>query len=181
MKITITGSLYSGKSCTAKEISKELNIKYYSVGEIQRKLAEDNDMSIKDYNKFMDDNNLDCVVDERTKEVGEKENDFIFDGRLAWYFIPDSFKIYLYVSIDEAVNRAMNEDRGKAEHYDNIEEAKRSIEERRSLEIHRFKKLYNIDLADKGNYDIVIDTSQLTLEEVTYEVKSAIFNKFKNI
>lgn len=179
MKITITGSLYSGKSCTAKEICKDLGLKLYSVGEIQRKLAEENGMSITDYNKFMDENHLDYKVDDRTREIGINEDNFIFDARLAWNFIPDSFKIYLHVNIDQAIERAMKDERGKAEHYENENEARKRIEERRSLEISRFKKIYNVNLSDKSNFDLVIDTSHLSMDEVVEKVKDEIIKKFK--
>lgn len=180
MKITITGSLYSGKSTTAKNISQKLNLNLYSVGKIQRRLAEENGMSITEYNKFMEDNHLDYKVDEKTREIGETEDGFIFDGRLAWHFIPKSYKIFLHVNIEEAIKRALRDNRGESEYYNNSEEARARIIERRNLEICRFNKIYNIDLSDTSNYDLVIDTSNLTMEEVFKEVKNAIVNNYKH-
>ena len=171
VKITITGDLYSGKSTVAKAISETLNYTYFSVGELQRSLAVEKGMSITEYNKYMLDNNLDHEVDNKTMEIGKVEDDFIFDARLAWNFIPDSFKIYLKIELDVAVERAMKDERGKSERYASTKEAKENIIERRKLEVTRFKDIYNVDINEEGNYDLVIDTSHMTTEEV---IKRAI-------
>jgi cytidylate kinase len=174
LKITITGALHSGKSTISKAISQALNYTYFSVGELQRKLAVEKGISITEYNKYMLDNNLDHEVDNKTMEIGKINENFIFDARLAWYFIPDSFKIYLKVDIDVAVERAMKNERGKSEKYATKEEAKASIIERRRLEVSRFKDIYNIDLNQDSNYDLVIDTSHISMEEVIVEALKAI-------
>jgi cytidylate kinase len=171
VKITITGDLYSGKSTVAKAISETLDYTYFSVGELQRSLAVERDMSITEYNKYMLDNNLDHEVDNKTMEIGKSEDNFIFDARLAWNFIPDSFKIYLKVELDVAVERAMKDERGKSEKYTSRKEAKENIIERRRLEVSRFKDIYNVDINDESNYDLVIDTSHMSTEEV---IKRAI-------
>lgn len=166
MKITITGGLYSGKSSVTKIICEEIDYTYFNVGELQRKLAVEKGMSIMEYNDYMFDNNLDHEVDNKTVEIGREKQNLIFDARLAWYFIPDSFKIYLKVEIDIAVERAMNSKRGKSENYTSRREAKSNIIERRKLEVTRFQEMYNIDIDKDSNYDLVIDTSYMTMEDV---------------
>ena len=174
MKITITGALHSGKSTIAKAISKALDYTYFSVGELQRKLAVEKNMSITEYNKYMLDNNLDNEVDNRTAEIGKENENFIFDARLAWHFIPDSFKIYLKVNLNVAVERAMKNERGNSEKYDSEQEAKVNIIERRRLEICRFKDIYGVDIDKESNYDLVIDTSHISIEEAIGEALDAI-------
>lgn len=174
MKITITGDLYSGKSTVAKAISKALDYTYFSVGELQRKLAIEKGMSITEYNKYMLDNNLDHEVDNKTMEIGREKENFIFDARLAWNFIQDSFKIFLKVEIDVAVERAMKDERGKSEKYAKAQEAKDSILERRRLEVCRFKDIYDVDIDDERNYDLVIDTTQISTEEVIEKVLNGL-------
>jgi cytidylate kinase len=176
LKITITGDLYSGKSTVAKVISETLEYTYFSVGELQRSLAVEKGMSITEYNKYMLDNNLDHEVDNKTMEIGKEKDDFIFDARLAWNFIPDSFKIYLKVNSSVAVERAMKDERGKSEKYASREEASENIIERRRLEVTRFKDIYNVDINQESNYDLVIDTSQMTTEEVIKETLDMIIS-----
>ena len=166
MKITITGDLYSGKSSVAKGVCEEMDYTYYSVGELQRKLAVEKGMTIMEYNDYVFQNNLDHEVDNRTMAIGIKNENFIFDARLAWHFIPNSFKIYFKVDIDSAVQRAMKSKRGKSENYTCVVEAKERILGRRKLEIMRFNEMYNIDIDNDSNYDLVIDTTHMTMDEV---------------
>ncbi|MCJ7688583.1 MAG: cytidylate kinase family protein [Clostridiaceae bacterium] len=174
MKITITGDLYSGKSTVAKAISEALKYTYFSVGDLQRKLAVEKGMSITQYNKYMMDNDLDHEVDNKTMEIGKEKDDFIFDARLAWNFIPDSFKIYLKVDIDVSAQRAIKDDRGTSEKYSEVQDAKANIIERRRLEVSRFKNIYDVDIGDACNYDLVIDTSHVSMEEVIQKVLESI-------
>jgi cytidylate kinase len=174
VKITITGDLYSGKSTIARTIGKTLDYTYFSVGELQRKLAVEKGMSITQYNEYMLKNNLDYEVDNRTLEIGRDSENFIFDARLAWHFIPDSFKIYLQVEIDVAVERAMKNERGKSEKYASVSEAKENIIERRRLEVSRFKDIYNIGIDEPGNFDLVIDTTCISTEEVVLNILESI-------
>jgi predicted cytidylate kinase len=174
LKITITGDLYSGKSTVAKAISEALKYTYFSVGDLQRKLAIEKGMSITEYNKYMLDNNLDHEVDNKTMEIGKDNENFIFDARLAWNFIPDSFKIYLKVDVDVSVQRAMKDDRGKSEKYAQMKDAMDNIIERRRLEVSRFKEIYDVDFGDESNYDLVIDTSHVSTEAVIREILEKI-------
>lgn len=174
LKITITGDLYSGKSTVAKAISEALKYTYFSVGDLQRKLAIEKGMSITEYNRYMRDNNLDYEVDNKTMEIGRDKDNFIFDARLAWNFIPDSFKIYLKVDVDVSAQRAMKDDRGKSERYAQVQDAKANIIERRRLEVSRFKDIYGADIGDENNYDLVIDTSYISTEAVIREILEKI-------
>ena len=166
LKITIAGDLYSGKSCVGKAICETLNYTYYSVGELQRKLAVEKGMSITQYNTYVFENNLDKEIDDRTIKIGREDENFIFDARLAWHFIPDSFKIYLKVEIDVAVQRALKSERGKSESYASKLDAMEHIVERRRLEVSRFRDLYNANIDEDSNYDLVIDTSHISMDEV---------------
>ena len=76
------------------------------------------------------------------------------------------FKIYFKVDIDIAVERAMKSKRGKSEIYASRQEAKERIIGRRRLEVTRFNEMYNIDIDNDSNYDLIIDTSHMTMEEV---------------
>ena len=166
LKITITGDLYSGKSSVAKGICEAMDYTYFSVGELQRKLAVEKGMSIIEYNDYVFQNNLDHEIDCRTVTIGIENDDFIFDARLAWHFIPQSYKIYFKVDIDIAVERAMQSKRGKSENYTSRQEAKERIIVRRGLEVTRFNEMYNIDLNNDKNYDLVMDTSHMTMDQV---------------
>ncbi|NCN22588.1 hypothetical protein GW934_03820, partial [Candidatus Falkowbacteria bacterium] len=71
-------------------------------------------------------------VDEYQKKLGETEDNFIIEGRTSWYFIPNSLKIYLDVSLEEGAKRiflslkAKNE-RNEASGLKSLEDVKASV------------------------------------------------------
>lgn len=84
-----------------------------------------------------------------------------------WYSVPESFKIYLKVDIDESARRAFGDmNRKKTENFDTVEEYKEDLKKRYELENNRYFNLYGIRKNDMNNYDLVIDTTHITPEEV---------------
>ena len=174
INITIAGDLGSGKSTVANHLINNINYRIESAGLIFRRLAEQHGMSAKEFNQFIESNpKYDNMVDDTIKEMGEKEENIIFDSRLAWYFVPKSFKIYMYVDVDTATERIFNDKGRVSESYSDMEVAKKEIIERRASEVLRYKTFYNIDINDYSNYDFIIDTSHATKDEVNDLVLSS--------
>ena len=124
-------------------------------------------MTAKEFNQFIESNpKYDNMVDDTIKEMGEKEENIIFDSRLAWYFVPKSFKIYMYVDVDTATERIFNDRDRISESYSDMATAKKEIIERRQSEVLRYKTFYNVDINNYSNYDFIIDTSHAAKEEV---------------
>ncbi len=173
INITIAGDLGSGKSTVANHLINNINYRIESAGLIFRRLAEQHGMSAKEFNQFIESNpKYDNMVDDTIKEMGEKEENIIFDSRLAWYFVPKSFKIYMYVDVDTATERIFNDKGRVSESYSDMATAKKEIIERRESEVLRYKTFYNIDINNYSNYDFIIDTSHATKDEVNDAVLS---------
>lgn len=118
---------------------------------------------------------VDNIVDNDMKELGEeilKENNenevWIMDSRLAFSNIPESFAVRLTVRDDIAAKRLVNDDkRGKEDNnYKSVEEAKMKIQERKKGEEERYKEVYDIDLSNPDNYNLIIDTSYANIDEI---------------
>jgi cytidylate kinase len=173
INITIAGDLGSGKSTVANHLINNINYRIESAGLIFRRLAEQHGMSAKEFNQFIESNpKYDNMVDDTIKVMGEKEENIIFDSRLAWYFVPKSFKIYMYVDVDTATERIFNDKGRVSESYSDMATAKKEIIERRESEVLRYKTFYNIDINNYSNYDFIIDTSHATKDEVNDAVLS---------
>ncbi|MBK6965075.1 MAG: hypothetical protein IPH20_14335 [Bacteroidales bacterium] len=97
--------------------------------------------------------------------MDKTEPGVIVDSRIAWHWIPNSLKVFLYVDIGEAAARVFNAKRS-SEQYTNIEDASSKLSMRKEMEIKRLKSLYAIDFSDLKNYDLVIDTTQISPEKV---------------
>ncbi|NJD03321.1 MAG: cytidylate kinase, partial [Ruminiclostridium sp.] len=89
VKISITGDLGSGKSTVCKLIMEQYGLKVYSIGSIQRSLAKKHNMSILDFNKYMETHTeIDEEIDNELIEIGRRDEDMILDSRMAWHFVP---------------------------------------------------------------------------------------------
>ena len=98
------------------------------------------------------------------------------DARLGFYAIPHSFKVYLKVDLEEAGKRAYYDAlRKDTEKYESIEKAMEDIKYRYEQENYRYLKTYNVRREDMSNYDLVIDTTTKSPEEV----KEIILSEYK--
>jgi len=114
---------------------------------------------------------IDAILDERQKQFGLTEDNFIIDGRLPFYFIPHALKIFLTIDPEEAGRRILNDtSRSGVESHGSLEEAAENIKIRRTSENERYMKYYGIHIYDMNLYDIVIDTTWLSREEVAEKV-----------
>lgn len=162
MIITLTGKPCSGKSTIANYLVEKHGFKRIGVGDMFKAEANKRGMTTEEFNALcIKDPAYDFFIDNKTAEMG-KELDgqrYIFDSRLAWHFVPNSFKVYVDVNEEEMTRRLVCSGRSGLEKYDDPQQAKRTLLNRRALEAERFKKIYGIDLEDLSNYDFVIDTS----------------------
>ena len=105
---------------------------------------------------------------------------FIIDARLGWYAVPESFKVYLKVDIDVAAQRAFNDPKRKStESFETVEEQKADMIRRYKMENDRYWKLYHVHKDDMSNYDLVIDTTELTPEQ-TAKIIEEEYEKWLN-
>lgn len=169
MKITISGFPGSGKTIVGKEIAKELNYEFLSIGDLRRKFASKKNLSILEYNKLKKED-VDTEFDQYQKKYGEKNNDFVLDGRLSFYFVPDSIKIFFKVKLDIAAERIFKDQRKTEKKYESIEETKKNIQKRLDNDCKRYLKLYDLDVFNLQHFDLVIDTSDLTIDQVKEKV-----------
>ena len=170
--ISITGELASGKGAVSKVLIERLGYGIYRNGEYFRTLAKEHNMDVTTFNKYVENHpEIDRQIEKSASEYAKDHNEFIIDARLGWYAVPDSFKVYLTVDIDEAAKRAFNdENRKETEKFDTIEEQKNDLITRYELENQRYFNLYNVRKEDLSNYDLVIDTTNITPEEVADKI-----------
>ena len=120
-------------------------------------------------------NVVDTIIDTKIKQMGEEigkqdrpDEIWIIDSRLAFANIPEAFAVRLTCSPQIAGKRLMEDKtRGEEDKYESIEEATREREKRREGEIARYKARYGVDLADENNYNMIIDTSYSSVEDIS--------------
>ena len=173
MKIVLCGRIGSGKSTTAQWIAKELGLKHYSDGDLMRTLAMEKGVKLETFVKQRSEA-VDRMIDEKTRRIGKKEDNLIFDGHIAFHFIPDAITIFLEVSEEVGAERIFKHQRKSEAHVKTAKELIKKNKERWKTDRQRYKKLYGVDINDMKNYDIVIDTTKLDVEGTVHEVKRAL-------
>lgn len=173
--ITIAGDLASGKSRITDILQKSLNYEIYRNGEYVRKLAKEKGLDITSFNEYLSGHpEIDRQIEKSAAEYAKEHDNLIVDARLGWYAIPDSFKVYLRVDIDEAARRAFYDERRKeTEKFETIEEQKQDIIKRFNSENERFYKIYGVHKEDMSNYDLVVDTTNHPIEENAKVIEEA--------
>jgi cytidylate kinase len=122
-------------------------------------------MTTLELNKYAETHpEIDEEIDATFKSLNESTN-LIVDSRLAWFFIPRSFKVYLKTDVEVSAKRISGDNRRKSETYSSEEEAVRQLLARKESEDKRYMELYGADCADLSNFDLIIDTSTITPEE----------------
>jgi len=168
MIITISGKPGSGKNSVAKELAKRLHLKHYSLGDFMSEMALNKNMTLLELSKRAETNsNIDKELDQRQINLGKKEDNFVIDSRLGFHFIPHSIKIFLDVNLESGAQRIFNDKREDEKENKTLQATLKNIKRRIRSERERYKKYYNIDHYDKKQYDIIIDTTNLTVEQVT--------------
>jgi cytidylate kinase len=164
--------LGGGKSSTADLVARKLNFRRFSSGDFMRQIALDMGISLNELNiKAQTDNSIDEKIDEEVRKSGKLEK-IVIDSRLAFHWIPESFKVYLDLPPEIAQERILNNLkvntlRKQSEDSSTSEEIYKKIISRLESEKKRYKELYGIaNYTDKNNYDLVVDTNKNNLDQV---------------
>ena len=177
-KITITGDLGSGKSAVSKILCDLTGFQYVSTGRIQRQLALEMGIDTLEMNRLADtDPSIDQKIDGIFAGLGKDPGSYVVDSRMAWFFLPDSLKVYLQTDINVAVDRILSDPNRNSEQYQNREEAIRKITARKQSENERFLAKYGADCRNLNNFDLVVDTTRRVPDEVAALIIKALERK----
>ncbi|HIU68192.1 MAG TPA: cytidylate kinase family protein [Candidatus Caccomorpha excrementavium] len=170
MHITLTGNLGSGKSTICKILKGSYGYEIFSTGTIQRKIADDMGLTTLELNQLMcTDKKYDNLIDDTTMRIAKENPDksLIFDSRLAWHFVEESFKVFLSVSLEVAAERVFHDNRGSVESYQSQEDAMEQLRRRAQTEDRRYQELYGLDYFNFNNYNLILDSTYSAPELLT--------------
>lgn len=178
--ITLSGKPGSGKSSTADKVAELLGYTRHSSGEMVRNILKKKRMTLEEYNQLAEEeHDLDAQVDEELRKLRD-QNDIVVDSRLGFYWIPESFKVYLDLDLSVATARIfkdiqMNASRSGEGGNQSLNSVAASVKERMDNERSRFKSMYSVDPYSPENFDLVINTSRHTPQSVAL----AVFDAYK--
>jgi len=146
------------------------------MGQMFRDMARERGMTVEEFDKICkEDASLDKKVDDYILKLAKENDNFVIESRTAWHFIPESVKIYLKVDDKEAARRVFKESdnenrKNESKNYNSEDEILESLKKRKKNDDERYLKHYDLDIRKESNYDLVLDTTNLSIEEVFKKV-----------
>ncbi len=169
MKITISGPPGSGKSTLSKILSAKMGLELVSVGDIFRKIANDRCMSLDEFGTLAKCNDeIDRKLDEAQKKIAKEKDNIILEGRLSGFLVDADLKVWLKAPLEIRAKRIAERENKP------VSSAMKETSEREECERMRYLNYYNIDIRDLSVYDIVIDSTKLSPEEISKIVEKAV-------
>lgn len=181
--ISISGDLGSGKSLLANALVERWEADRYSTGMVQRRIADRMGITTLELNQRAEtDKSIDEQIDSVFRNLAKTPKNLIVDSRMAFHFLPMSFKIKLEVHPGIAAARIQNDTSRIGEgNYNSLADIEAAILARKASERERFKKYYNADIEDHAGYDLVINTTDCSPEAVAFLANECIALWRKNI
>jgi predicted cytidylate kinase len=180
MIITLDGTPGSGKNTIGERLAEEYHLQFYSVGDTMiRAVAKKRGITIKELLVLREkDPTIDQEADTYQENLGKEEDNFVITGRTSYHFIPHAIKIFLKVSYTVAAKRIWKDvqasDKRNEGKYSSESQVAQFTKERNERDWQIYKKYYDIDVNNAFNYDLVVDTSILSKDEVFHVVKTFI-------
>ena len=178
MKITLAGSPGSGKSTLRKLLAEHYGLIRKGTGDFMRELSCKYEYS--DITQFLveyvsEHPEVDHQVDEEQRIFGKENDNFVLDAHLGFHFVPDSIRICLICDLEEAARRILDDIERTAEDATNISDSMATSQKRRDTMQKNFMSLYQVDINDHSNFDLVLDTTTLSSVEA-FELVSAFID-----
>jgi cytidylate kinase len=170
IKITISGPPGSGTTTIAKNISERLGIPLISAGNLFRKLARERGMTVEEFGRYAESNpDIDMLIDKTQKEEASKLNACVVEGRLSGWMVDEAnLKVLVFAEDGVRFERI-----GKRERKP-IEVAKRETLARENVERERYRKYYGIEIDDWRIYDLIVNSTRFTADEVAEIILKAL-------
>lgn len=167
MIITIGGTPGSGKSTLSTMLEESLKWPRFYSGQFFRDTAKRHDMEITEFLRYLEhhpekEKDMDRDI---CSEIRQHRN-AIYEGRVAFHLVPFSLKVFICCDIQHAARRIFSaHDARRNEKYSSFDHALVSLQDRMDTDTKRYRELYGIDIYDTSHYSIIIDTSDLDVEQ----------------
>lgn len=173
--ITIAGKPGSGKSTTSKKVAEALGYERFSSGALFRSIAKERGINLYEGNLIAEkDASIDEAVDAKLQEIGRTTEEIVVDSRMAWHWMPHSFKVYLDLDLQTAAERiiaGMDPERREVEEIPSDPKAyAEQLSKRLESESKRYLTLYNQNPYNTENYDLVVNTDENDLNTVVQTI-----------
>ena len=172
--ITITGEAGSGSSSATQLIADAMEFKRFSAGGLIRNIAKERGITMDNFNEFANQNNIiDQEIDTLIRRLGEG-SEIVLDARLGYYWIHDSFKVFLAVEPEVAAERVFEDIKdGRLHGYEatSLDQTIYTMQKHSESTRERYIRDYGVDISNTKPFDLVISTDGKSLEEVAQIIR----------
>ena len=177
MIIAIGGPPGSGKTTAAERLADVHGYVLVSAGAMFRQMAQAHGMDLTAFSAEAErDFGIDRELDRRVLEEVLRQDTFgsdvVVDGRIQAYLLAQRrvpcIKIWIDAPLEVRAERVAGRE-GKSPSA-----ARREIEDREGSERRRYRAIYGIDLADRSGFDLVVDSSDKSPDEIVSLVLSQV-------
>ena len=165
MRIAISGPPGSGKTTVSEIVARRMGYRLVLVGQIFREMASERKVDLGTFGKFAEeDETIDRELDARVVAVARESTDIVIEGRLTGALMRKFEIEALTVHVDAAedvrsLRIAKREDKP-------AEQVLKEMRVRERSERRRYLAYYGIDPSSRMIYDLWIDSSSNSAEEV---------------
>jgi len=142
-----------------------------SAGEVFRQLAKEHNMELAEFGELAKkDASYDKMIDARQKEMAQKQDNIIVEGRLSgWMVDKADLKIWLFAPIGCRLDRIVFRDQ-----IADVETAKAITLEREHCEAVRYRQYYDIDINDLSIYHLILNSEHWGIGDLGAIVDTAV-------
>jgi cytidylate kinase len=160
IKIAVSGRSGCGNTTVSKMAADALNLRFINF--TFRNLAQERGLDLKKVLELAaNDDSWDREIDTRQVALAREDGGCVLGSRLAiWMLKEADVKVYLYASAEIRARRIVNREGGQ------LDEIAAFTEERDRQDHARYLRIYDIDTDDYSFADLVIDTGNLTPDEI---------------
>ena len=169
MIVAIGGPPGSGKTTVAERFAQAHAYALVSAGQVFRAWAKERGLSLAAFGQAASsdpeiDRELDRKVFEDVLRQDTAGRDVLVEGRIQAHLLRERRVPCLKVLIDAPLSVRAERIAGREKQDRKV--AEREILAREKLERTRYKAIYGIDIADRSVYDVVIDSSDKTPDQI---------------
>ena len=169
MRIAVSGPPGSGKTTVSRIVAERMGYELVLVGRIFRDMARERGVDLETFGRFAEeDETIDRELDDRMVATAREKDDVVLEGRLTAALLKRTGVEVLAVGIDaseETRCRRIAEREGETD-----EEVLREMRTRERSERKRYMAYYGIDPTDRSFYDLWIDSSDRSPEDIADEI-----------
>jgi cytidylate kinase len=172
IKIAVSGKIGCGNTTISRLVSEKLGLSFINF--TFRSLAEEKGLSLKEViAKASTDDWWDLEVDRRQVAMAQEAEGCVLGSRLAvWMLKEADLKVYLRAMPETRAGRIVRREGGV------LEEIAAFTNERDRQDRERYLRIYQIDNDDYSFVDLVIDTDDMSIEEIAATIINAVHRRF---